>query len=125
MAEISGGNIRISRVASGNLDVSQWRFVTFSGKDVYLPATSGSIVLGVLENKPRDNEHATVIALGPAKIQVANSLGTGAYLMTGNSGFAVLATSGQNVVGYTITAATSGAIAEMIVNQWRVFGGNP
>lgn len=127
MAEVRGGFFKASYVASGNLDAGgvsglHYRFVNFSGNDVYYPATSGSVVLGVVQNKPRDNEHASLVTLGHTKIILANSLGGGIPIMTGNSGFAVEAQSGQYVAGYLVTGATSGGIAEMIFSPWRAFG---
>lgn len=115
--------IRITRVASGNLDVDpSYRFVTQAAggnKDVFLSATTGSIITGVVQNKPQDNEHATLCVLGDTKIALASSLGAGIYVMAGASGFAVEAQSGQVVGGLLLTSGTSGAVAEMALNPWR------
>lgn len=126
MAEIRGGYIKASYVASGNLDNEpQYRFVrqgasnTSQGNlDVFYPATSGAVVLGVIQNKPRNNEFATLVTLGHTKIMVANSLGSDIPVMTGNSGFAVRATSGQYACGFMRTGATSGAVAEMVFSPF-------
>lgn len=106
--------LRVSKVASGNLDGSQYTFVRQIGnRDVLTIATTGVPMLGVLQNKPQNNEHATVAMLGSTKIRLANSLGVPSWVMAGVSGFAVLAVSGQVVAGQLITGATSGALAEM------------
>lgn len=106
-----------TKVASGNLDGSQYTFVRQLGNtDVLTIATTGSAALGVLLNKPQNNEHASVAFLGSVKIRLANSLGAGIPIMSGNSGWAVLAGSGQVVLGYLVTGATSGAVGELNLN---------
>ena len=106
-----------SRVASGNLDGSQFCFVRQLGNaDVISVADSGSYVLGVLQNKPQNNDHAAVVFLGSTKIKLANSLGAGIPIMSAVSGFAVRASSGQVVLGYLMTGATSGAYGELNMN---------
>ena len=123
MPEVRGGFLKASYVASGNL--SQYRFVNFSGVDVYLPPTSGSIVLGVTQNHPNDNEQAALVTLGHTRITLGGSLAAGAVVMTGLNGFATLAQSGQFVGGYLVSAADSGLVAEMVFTPWRSFGGAP
>lgn len=118
MAEVSGSNNILTQVASGNMDGSQFCFANFTGADVWLTATSGSNALGVLQNKPRNNEHAAIVTHGNTKIRMANSIGAGSRLMSGNSGFAVIATSGQYVCGTALTGATSGGIGEMFFNGY-------
>lgn len=115
MAEYTD-RFQITRVASGNLDGSQFTFVRGIGQDVLTIAASGQAALGVLQNKPRDNEHASVCVLGSTKIYLATSLGSNIFLMTGNSGAGVQAASGQVSTGFLITGATSGGIGEMIFN---------
>ncbi len=118
MAEKRGGDFGASWVASGDLSAAQFRFVTFSGKDVYLP-TSGVIVAGVLQDKPKDNDHAAVIGLGFTKIILASSLGGGAEIMAATSGFAALPTSGAWVGGFLLTAGDSGEITEAMLSPYR------
>jgi len=115
MAEKRGGDLGASWVASGDLSAAQFKFVTFSGKDVYLP-TSGIIMAGVLQNKPADNEHAAVIGLGFTKITLESSLAGGIELMAGESGYATQATSGSWVGGILLTAGDSGEITEAMLS---------
>ena len=106
-----------SRVASGNLDGSQYCFVRQIGNvDVLSIAASGAAAIGVLQNKPQNNDHAAVAFLGSTKIKLANSLGAGIPIMSAVSGFAVQASSGQVVLGYLMTGATSGAFGELNLN---------
>lgn len=118
MAEIRGGNFKASWVASGNLDTHQWKLVSFSGHDVFL-ATSGVVLAGVLQNKPKDNEHASIISHGFSKIYYGSSMAAGQEVMAGNNGLATIAASGQFVAGVTLTAGDSGQIGELMLNMYR------
>lgn len=106
-----------SRVASGNLDGSQYCFVRQIGNvDVLTVPTTGGYALGVLQNKPQNNEHAGVAFLGSTKIKLANSLGAGIPIMSAVSGYAVQAASGQVVLGYLMTGASSGGVGELLMS---------
>ena len=115
MAVIRGENEGSSWVASGDLSGAQWRLVALSGVDVYLP-TSGVACKGVLTNKPRDNEHASVVDQGHIKVTLAQSMGQQQAFMAGNNGFATLATSGGFTMGYTETAGNSGEIVSCFIH---------
>ena len=114
MAEKRGGDFGASFVASGDLSASQFRLVGFSGNDCFL-TTSGMQCAGVLQNKPKDNEHAVVIGFGYTKLILAGSLASGDEYMAGNTGFATLAASGQWCHGWLLTAGDSGQIVEAVV----------
>jgi hypothetical protein len=116
MAEVSGPRTLVTAIASGNLnlaDPTNYRFVLLTGKDVHLCSASGQMAYGVLNNKPQDNEHASVCILGNTKISVGASLGVGAPVMTNNAGWAVLVASGGSTLGRMITGADSGLVGEM------------
>ncbi len=124
MSEVSGPNMTLTRVASGALP--QYRFVRQIGnKDVVL-CGSGQIVLGVVQNAPLDNDHATVAFGGVTKIQLSMSLGAAAPVMADANGFAQNATaivgvgSGSigTVAGVLLQSATSGSIAEMLISRF-------
>ena len=53
--------------------------------DVLQPAVSGLPVYGVLQNLPRDNEHASVCIEGLTKLTFGASLGGGIQQGAGNS----------------------------------------
>lgn len=116
MAEVRGSLQTGTHVASGNLDGSQFTFVRgLAGvnNDVLTIATTGGLFVGVLQNKPQNNEHATVGYRGITKVKLASSLGAGIFVMAGNSGWAVQATSGAYVAGPLISNGTSGTVAEL------------
>src|SRR3990167_1177654 len=126
MAELTGGPpTTISRVASGDLSTSQFSFVRGSGDDVMTYITSGGLMLGVLQNKPKNNEHATIGVAGPTKIMMGQSLGPNVFITGNTSGFAIRAAgSGSYVGGMLITGAVSGAIGELLANVPWISGAN-
>lgn len=116
MAEVSGRRVTATGVASGDLnfaDPANYRFLVKTGKDVHLAASSGAMAYGVLQNKPKDNEHATVVVDGFTKVVLGSSLGADCLVMTNNTGFAVLLSSGGATLGRLITGADSGKVGEM------------
>lgn len=100
-------------IASGDLSGSIHRFVVATGRDVHLAAASGTVVRGVLNSKPEDDEAARVVNLGHTKITLGESLGANAIVMTNDSGYAIAASSGQARLGYLIGGADSGGVGEM------------
>jgi hypothetical protein len=120
MAEKRGGDFGASWVASGDLSGSQFRLVTFVGNDCYLPG-SGAFCAGVLQNKPKDNEHAAVIHQGFSKLFLGTSLGAQQEVMAGPNGGGILASSGQMVHAITLTAGNSGEIIDAEVVKYRKY----
>lgn len=125
MSVVSGKRIIVSAIASGNLDYAdpaRFRFVRKIGNDdVLQPAVSGLPVYGVLQNLPRDNEHASVCIEGPTKLTFGASLGADAPIMSNATGFAILATSGQYTAGRTIQAADSGKIGQAYISMTGIW----
>lgn len=116
MAEVSGPRTLVSAVASGDMnlaDPANYRFVQKTGKDVFLATASGAMVFGVLNNKPKDNEFASVCVDGFTKVSLGASLGPDALVMTNNTGFAVQLSSGGAYLGRLITGGNSGMVGEM------------
>jgi hypothetical protein len=119
MAEKTGNNFIASKVASGDLSTHQFKLVksASSAKDAVLAGVVGEIVYGVLQNKPEDNEGATVVEFGHTKILLANSYGPGQILMANSDGFATARTAGLNTIGELISGATSGGIGELFFTK--------
>ena len=120
MAELSSIGFRETFVASGDLNTSQFRFVRLVGPDVYL-ADSG-YADGVLQNIPLNNEHATMVVLGPTKIQLSGSLGANILIGCGSGGYAVNASAGGTTsegrkYGTLLVGGTSGAYGVMVFTQ--------
>ena len=112
MAERSGNQEVFTRVASGNLLAG--RLATLSGRNALL-ATSGQPCFPVAY-RADNGQHVGLIAGGFAKVTYGSSLGVLAPWMAGGSGFATLAASGQYSGGFTLTAADSGVVGEVLVS---------
>lgn len=121
MSVVFGKRTIVSAVASGNLDFAEpaaHRFVRRIGDDVLQMAGSGAIAYGVLQNKPRDNEHASICVEGFTKLVFGESIGVGAALMSNNGGYAIKAVTsgGMNYVcGRSEQAANSGMIGQAYI----------
>ena len=116
MAEVSGPRVLVTAIASGNLDFAEpasYRFVVKTGRFVNVAATSGGMIYGVLQNKPRNAEHAAVCVDGFTKISLGASLGPDIMIASNNTGFAILANSGQSTCGRLITGGNSGMPGEL------------
>ena len=116
MAEVSGPRTLVTAIASGDLnyaDPVNFRFVLKTNKDVHLCSASGQMAYGVLQNKPKDNEHATVCVDGFTKITAGGSLGPDGPVMTNQLGFAIAVASGGSTLGRMVSGANSGYPAEM------------
>lgn len=121
MAVVRGPRKGISCVASGDISTMQYKFVAKApdGLHVFIPASGGQSE-GVLQNKPRHNEHAFVVNEGNTKLFIASSLGAGTEIAAGSGGWGVTGTgSGQFKYGYLITGADSGLIAEAFIEPYR------
>lgn len=131
MAEYNSG-WDLTRVASGNMDtqtangvnINQFCFVQMVAgvEDDVILANSGAVCLGVLQNNPRDNEHATVRYAGSSKIRLASSLGVGVEVTASSGGYARLALdagaiSSGSIMGLLISGATSGAVGELLIQR--------
>ena len=115
MAEVRGDIRGASWVASGDLSGSQFRCVVPGvNNQVYL-ATSGSAAIGILENKPRDKQHAAVTHGGPTKAFLSGSMNLNAPFMAGVGGGITLAASGYQALGWTMTNGSSGDIIDVFV----------
>ena len=118
MSAVSGQRNQVSRVASGDLSALQYTFVKEFGASntaVYPATTVGEVVYGILQNKPRNQEHATVCVDGFTKVTLGGSLGAGATVMVNSNAAAIAATSGQYICGRINRGGNSGSIGEMFL----------
>lgn len=119
MAELKGGQISSSWVASGDLSGSQYRFVNNVGVNANdfkcFQASSGGFTIGVLQNKPKSGEEAGVVNLGHTKVLLAGSLGAQTEIMPGVGGAATATGSGFPIAGFIYTAGNSGEIVPAFI----------
>lgn len=81
-------------------------------KVAYAQAGKG---FGVLRNRPKAGEHATVAIGGAVQVRTGKAVAAGDFLMVANSGFFinVASTTAARIMGRAITGAASGMLATM------------
>lgn len=109
-----------SFVASGDLSLLQHRIVSVIGP--FKVGVSGvGDGYGILQNKPRDAEHAQVGTEGVSMVRVGAAVNAGSLATSAASGWAVQTapTSGtsQKVIGTFLTSAASGMLASVKIDR--------
>jgi hypothetical protein len=101
--------------AGADLSAAQYRFVTIdsSGKAVLANATS--VVIGVLQNDPKQGQMATVfIGNGLTPVRAGGTLTIGQKVTGDANGQAVAATTGQQGLGIVVKGASAGELATIL-----------
>jgi hypothetical protein len=106
-------------VASGDLSALQNRIVMPLSDFVVGAATAGK-GFGVLQNAPKNGEHAAVATDGIVMVRAGGAITADDYLTAAASGWAVKVTSGagQEVIGKARTGAASGMLAAVNLVQF-------
>src|SRR3954466_13157875 len=92
----------ITRRAGADLSATsaQYKFVKLnSSGDVILCAATTDIPIGVLQNKPKQNQAATVAIGGVTKCQAGATIAAAALVGTTAAGLAQTAATGQHTIG--------------------------
>lgn len=93
--------------ASADLTTFQFRLVVISASEQVNVAGAASSPIGVLQNKPNTDQAAEVVAAGVSNVIASASITAGDDLAAAANGKVATATSGQNVVGKAIQAASN------------------
>lgn len=103
----------VTLAASTDLSTHQFKFVVnLSDHRAALPAAStlGNSIFGVLQNKPVEDEAATIMVSGISKVRAtASTLSQGDLCAASSAGFAVPAVAGDYVVGRVMHGSSGGA----------------
>ena len=109
---VHGENRCISVVAGADLS---------SGAQFKVIAVGGTIAatnlagIGILQNRPKSGENASLVYDGHAKAYVGGgAITAGAALKVTTSGFLVAVASGDGAVAKAVTAAASGSLCEVL-----------
>ncbi|HEV8642067.1 MAG TPA: capsid cement protein [Methylomirabilota bacterium] len=97
----------LTLIAAADLSASQYTLVRLSAAracNVASLATDSALV-GVLQNKPKSGENATVGYLGKTKVVAGAAITVGAILSTDSSGHAITVVSGAVAFGRALEAA--------------------
>ncbi len=79
-------------------------------------AAANAAAAGILLNKPKLGEHATIAYSGHMKAYVGGTITAGNRLKVTSSGFLVVALSSEGSCGKAISACASGSICEFIAD---------
>lgn len=112
--------VSITIEAGGDLSAGQYKFVTLaSDGQVDLTASAGGAALGVLQNAPAAaGEPAQVAIAGRVKVTAGGTITAGDKVQSDASGDALLAATGDHVLGYAAESAVDGDVfAVILVSQ--------
>jgi len=109
----------IGMVASEDLSTAQYKIVNVSSGEnmIALRVAAGAGVLGVLNNKPQSGENATVTVGGLTRCFAGATVGAGNWISVTASGTGIAATSGQYILGKSITSVASGGYFQLLVQH--------
>lgn len=105
--------------ADADLSAKQFCVVEMTADDQIgiVTLTPGVAAAGILQNKPKSGQHATVCPLGVSKVKVIDNCTYGDILSAQDSGWATAVDSGPFAIGFVINGCTSGGIATAFINM--------
>lgn len=107
---VSGESLKIAITAGADLSAHQFKIIDVAGT---ISAANGA-ALGVLINKPKSGEDATIAYSGHMKAYAGGSITRGARLKVTTSGFLIVVASGDGSCGKAMLAANSGSFVEFL-----------
>lgn len=107
-----GDSSKIAVIAGADLSAAQYKVVDVAGTI----AANNTAALGILVNKPRAGDGASVAFLGHTKAWVGAAVSAGARLKTTTSGFLTNVASGDGSCAKALKAASSGSLCEVLVD---------
>ena len=116
--EQPGFSIGFCQAAADYSTAGQFLLVDVSGDlDLTKASASGQACLGILQDKPGDNEVANVMVTGVSKLYAgAGDLAAGALFMADTDGTGITATgTGKYALGMVLKGATAGKLATVVL----------
>jgi|TARA_Y100000015_G_C2371312_1_gene80187 hypothetical protein len=108
----------LSMVAREDLSNMQYKIVNVhDANGIKLRVAAGAGVLGVLNNKPQSGEHATVVVGGLTRCVAGATMAAGSWVTVTASGTGTAATSGDYILGKSITGCASGSNFQLLVQH--------
>lgn len=105
-------------LANADLDTFQYTIlVNSTGVRVNRNFTAGTLSAGVLQNKPKSGEHATVAVRGRSRCFAGGTITAGAQITNNLSGTAVVVASGDYAIGTSRSAVASGSLFDLEINH--------
>lgn len=95
-----------------DLTAAQYKAVTIGGTI----AAGNTAALGLLQNKPKANEDASMRVSGRSRYRAGAAVNSGSMLMVTTSGWLIAVTSGSLPCGQAFEGVSSGSIGEGYFN---------
>jgi hypothetical protein len=106
-------DIKIPVIAGEDLSGAQYAAVEIDGT----VAAEDFVARGLLQNKPRSGEDASLLVAGRSKFKAGGTIAAGGRMTITTSGVCTAATSGSaGIIGFSLTAAASGDVTEGVFN---------
>jgi hypothetical protein len=104
--------------ANGDLSsTGQYLFVTLGSSGIAVNTSAGGRCIGVLQNNPTSGVAGQVAIFGTSKVHCGGTFAIGAAIASNASGQAVVAATGNKVLGYAEEVGASGQIAAITLLQ--------
>ncbi len=120
---LKGVTTDITYKAAADLRTAKNKIVRIAADgEINLSGAASATQIGVLQNDPNTGEAAQVSIGGEPKVIVGGAVGSaGLYLKSDANGLAVVANSGDNVIGISQeTAAGSGTLIRMVIDKQTI-----
>lgn len=103
--------------AGGDLSADQFHFVTMASDGQVDLSTNGADAIGVLLNDPEAAGRAAEVAIaGMTRVEAGGGLPAGSLVASNAAGKAVVATTGDAILGIAVNTATTGEVASILFN---------
>ena len=108
----------LSMIARENMENMQYKIVNVhDANGIKLRVAAGAGVLGVLNNKPKLGEHATVVVEGLTRCVAGATVTAGSFITVTASGTGTAVASGQYMLGKAITGCASGSNFQLLIQH--------
>ena len=108
----------LSMIAREDLSDAQYKILNVhDANGVKLRVAAGAGVLGVLDNKPKSGENATVVVAGLTRCFAGATITAGSFITVTASGNATAVASGQYMLGKAITGCASGSNFQLLIQH--------
>lgn len=105
----------ITIAAGADMSAANFQFLAIALDDG-LVAAAGGEAGGILQNRPKSGEHATLFYSGESEYRAGAAVVKGARLAPANSGWIITVASGGFSVGRALAAVASGGIGRGVFN---------
>jgi hypothetical protein len=109
--------VMITVPANGDLSASQFKFVAVNSSGRLVASGAGAGAIGVLQDDPRAAGRPGLVAIGGVvKVKAEGTIAAGAAVASDADGGAVVAASGNVILGTAMTGGVNGDIISVLFN---------